>query len=323
MKYSRIARYVAETPWAILESKLAEIEAVLEFHMAGGKYSPEDLQARFGEQSRPEAGKRGAVAVVPLRGVISHRMGGMIEMSGGMSVEQFTAMFRQAMADEAISAILIDVETPGGTITGVTELAAEIYAARGKKPVVAHVNALAASAGYWAISGASEIVSTPSGEVGSIGVITSHIDTTKADEADGLTRTVISAGRYKAEGHGPLSDETKAAVQARVDEAYAVMVKDIAKGRGVKPSEVSGGYGEGRVVSAKQALSLGMIDRIATMDQVLSGLMGKRSAAGLRAEESLTPEIEALSEMLDSESPKLLAICAQAEADRRRRLERF
>lgn len=337
MKYSRVARFVAEQPWAILESKLTEIEAVLEFHMSGQKFSAEDLAARFGEPSKPEAAKRGAVAVIPLRGVISHRMGGMTEMSGGMSTEQFSAMFRQAMADESISAILIDTDTPGGTIAGVTELAAEIYAARSKKPVVAHVNALAASAGYWAISGASEIVSTPSGEVGSIGVITSHIDTSKAEETEGVTRTVIAAGRYKAEGHGPLSDETKAAVKARVDEAYGVMVKDIARGRGVKASDVSGGFGEGRVVSAKQALSLGMIDRIETMDATLSRLTGARSRSGLRADvDALVLEAQSRGWSLEPEliaDPAALAgFLAQDDAmraeeakevDRRRRLERF
>jgi len=289
MKYSHVARFVTETPWAILRSKLDEIEAILEFHMDGGKFTAEELQARLGEPKRPTPMAQGAVAVIPLQGVISHRMGGMTEMSGGMSTEHFAQMFRQAMADPSVSAVVIDVDSPGGTIAGVTELAHEIFAARGSKRILAHVNALAASAAYWIASAADEVVSTPSGEIGAIGVITAHLDVSKAEEKEGVTRTVFSAGKYKAEGHGPLSDDAKAAIQARVDEAYAVMVKDIAKARGVNASDVKGGFGEGRVVSAKEALKLGMIDRIATLEDTIGRLTGRKVAGGLRAEEAPEP----------------------------------
>lgn len=285
MKYAHVARFVAETPWAILRSKLDEIEAILQFHMEGGKFTAEELRARIGDpSSKPEPAKRGAVAVLPLQGVISHRMGGMSEMSGGMSTERFSSMLRQALADESIGSILIDVDSPGGTIAGVTELAAEIIAARAQKPIVAHINALGASAAYWIASAASEVVSTPSGMIGAIGVITSHVDTSKADEAEGVTRTVISAGKFKAEGFGPLTDDAKAAIQARVDAAYATMTKDIAHGRGVKASDVRGGFGEGRVLSAKDALEAGMIDRIATMDETIARMVGRKAIGGMRAE---------------------------------------
>lgn len=300
MKYARIAKYVIETPWAILRSKLEEIESILRFHMEGGSFTTEELRARLGEPAqKPSAGRAGAVAVIPLQGVISHRMGGMTEMSGGMSTERFSAMFRQMLNDDSVSAIVIDANTPGGTIAGVTELANEIHAARGRKPIIGHVNALAASAGYWILSAADEIVSTPSGQVGAIGVITAHLDTSKAEEQEGVTRTVIAAGRFKSEGHGPLTDEAKAAIQAMVDDAYAMMVKDIARGRGVKASDVSGGFGEGRVVSAQDALAAGMIDSIATLDETIVRLVGGRKSSGLRAQTE------------------------PSEADRLRRIERF
>jgi signal peptide peptidase SppA len=304
MKYSHVARYVADTPWAILPSKLDEIESILQFHIDGGKFTAEELRARIGDPSKPEESRRGAVAVLPLKGVISHRMGGMTEMSGGMSTERFSAMLRQALADDQVGSILIDVDSPGGTIAGVTELHGELLAARGKKPIVAHVNALAASAAYWIISAADEIVATPSGDVGAIGVITAHVDTSKADAAEGVTRTVIAAGKYKGELAGPLTDEAKQAIQARVDAAYSTMTKDIAKGRNVKAGDVRDGFGEGRVVSAKDALNAGMIDKIATFDDTVSRLVGRRAASGLQA---------------GAEDPALTAVDA-ADRDRRRRL---
>lgn len=286
MKYAHVAAYLAETPWAILRSKLDEIESILAFHMDGGRFTADELRARIGDPQQADVSRRGAVAIIPLQGVIAHRMGGMQEMSGAMSTERFSVMFRSALADPGVGSIVIDIDSPGGTISGVTELAGEIFAARGTKPIVAQVNALAASAAYWIAASADEIVSTPSGEVGAIGVITAHTDTSKADEAEGVTRTVISAGKYKGEGRGPLTDEAKAAIQARVDEAYGVMVGDIARGRGVKASEVRDGFGEGRVVSAKQAKAIGMVDRVATMDETISRLVGRRASAGMRAEDA-------------------------------------
>ncbi len=283
MKYSRIYQAVLETPWAILRSKLDEIEAVIEFHAAGGKFTAEEIAAKIGDPGSAALSRRGAVAVLPVQGIIAHRMGGMSEMSGGVSTERLSAMLRQAVADESVGSIVLDVNSPGGTIAGVTELAAEILAARAVKPIVAQVNALAASAAYWIAASASEVIATPSGEVGSIGVITSHLDRTKADAEEGVTRTIISAGKFKAEGWGPLTNEALAAVQARVDESYGVMVADIARGRGVKLQSVMDGFGEGRVVSAQQAKALGMIDGIATMDQTVSRLLTPAPTMGLRA----------------------------------------
>jgi len=347
MKYLHVARFVLETPWAIQRSTLDEIEAILQFHMEGGKFTPEELRARLGDPQPAESLTRGAVAILPLQGVISHRMGGMSEMSGGMSTERFSAMFRKAITDDNVSAILIDTNTPGGTIAGVTELAAEIFAARGRKPIVAHVNALAASAGYWIAASADEIVSTPSGQVGALGVITSHLDTSKADAKFGLTRTVISAGKFKDEGYGPLSDAAKAAIQARVDEAYAVMTADIARGRKVKASVIRDGYGEGRVVSATEGLKLGMIDRIATFDETVGRLTGRQQPAGLRGEaidqgepvscscETTNPMHCAINARWSPDDPPTFtpachvwsqpftAFDAMGDADRRRRLERF
>lgn len=304
MKYTHIARYVAETPWAILQSKLEEIEAILAFHMSGGKFTEQELRARVGAGATPAAlrleaaaaataGPGGAIAVIPVQGVIAHRMGSLQEMSGGVSTERLAGLLRQAANDPNVGSILLDVNSPGGTVAGVTELAAEIRAIAKQKPVTAHVNALAASAAFWAISGATEIVSTPSGEVGSIGVITAHVDTSKADEQKGVTRTVISAGKYKAEGAGPLTEDARAAIQARVDDFYATMTADIAKGRGVSVAEVRSGFGEGRVVGAAAAVKMGMIDRVATFDETLRSMTGRRRSPSVRAEDETAMMVEA------------------------------
>lgn len=285
MKYARILSYVQSALWAIDPEKLSEIVSVLAFRAAGGEFTPEEIQARIGD-GRAATAARGAVAVVPIRGTIAHRIGSMEESSGGTSAEAIGAMFQQALSDPGVASIVLDVDSPGGTVTGVSEVAQQIAAARGQKRVVAVTNGMNASAAYWISSQADEIVSIPSGRTGSIGVYVAHQDISKALEKKGIDVTLISAGKYKVEGNPfePLSEEAKARLQAEVDDAYATFVKDVAAGRGVSQASVREGYGQGRALTAKDALKAGLIDRIGSMDDVLGSLMGRRAPAGQRAD---------------------------------------
>jgi signal peptide peptidase SppA len=306
MKYQHILSYVASTLWAIEPGKLNEILSILAFRASGQEFSSGEIQARIGSRdARTPVSGGSSVAVVPIHGVIAHRMGAMDDTSGGTSTERIGAMLRQAQANPDVGSIVLDIDSPGGTVPGVQELAAEVFSMRGGKRIVAHVNSLAASAAYWIASQADEIVSTPSGSAGSIGVFSAHQDMSKALEAAGIDVTLISAGKFKVEGSpfAPLSAEAKAFMQGRVDEAYKQFVHDVARGRGVSAADVRGGYGEGRVLTAKDAIAAGLIDRVATMDATLSGLMGGASV-GMRAEVDVT-------------------VMAAADADMRRRLERF
>uniref|UniRef100_UPI002625CC0E S49 family peptidase n=1 Tax=Ferrovum sp. TaxID=2609467 RepID=UPI002625CC0E len=178
----------------------------------------------------------------------------------------------------AVEQILIDIDSPGGSVYGVEELAAQILAARGQKPVVAVANSLAASAAYWIGSAASEFYCTPGGEVGSIGVWQAHEDLSDALKYEGIDVTLISAGKFKVEGnpYEPLTAEATAFLQSRVDDYYNAFVAAVAQARAVNTDEVSNGMGQGRVLGASAALTLNMIDGIMTFDQVVS-LMQSRT----------------------------------------------
>jgi signal peptide peptidase SppA len=290
VKYSNIVRYVANAQWAILPSKMEELLSVLALRASGGRLTPEEIHARIGDPQPAIGSRSGSVAVLPLRGVIAHRMDSMQESSGGMSAERFTRMVQAAAADESVGTILIDGDTPGGTVTGVMEAADAVYAAREKKRVVAVANGMLASAGYWIASQAHEIVALPSifdRFIGSIGVYTVHQDLSAALEADGVKVTIIKAGEHKVEGNPfePLTDETRSKIQASVDATYAAFVKAVARGRGVSVADVKNGYGQGAALNAKDALAAGLIDRIATMDDTIGRLVGRKASGSLRAED--------------------------------------
>jgi hypothetical protein len=135
----------------------------------------------------------------------------------------FRDAFREALNSPEIQAIVLDVDSPGGYVDLVPETAQEIYDARGEKPIVAVANTTACSAAYWIASQADEVVVTPSGSVGSIGVYMLHEDWSKFNEDFGIDPTYIFAGRYKVDGNPdePLSDTAREEWQQEVDDLYA------------------------------------------------------------------------------------------------------
>lgn len=282
MSYDRVLAEFVGTPWAIQQEKLEAIKALLLMRARGERLTPEDIKARTGgKDSKRSVRSSGGVSVIPIYGVINHRMNMMSEMSGGTSIEQLTSQFRGALADPQIATIVFDVDSPGGGVSGVQELADEIFAARKQKQIIAQVNPLAASAAYWLAASAEQIVMTPSGAAGSIGVFTTHEDVSKALEKEGIAVTLISAGKFKTEGnqYEPLNEDAKAYMQKRVDEYMQSFVQCVARGRGVTAAAVKTGFGQGRVAGAQDALALGMVDRIATLDQTIEGLVGKNTTA--------------------------------------------
>ena len=287
-RYPHVMALVREQPWAILPAKLAAITDLLRFRAEGGRLTAEEIGARIGAAAeRPNPARAGAVAVIPVYGTIVQRADMFTEMSGGTSTERLAAMFAQAMSDPSVGSIVLRIDSPGGGVYGVAELADQIMKARGSKTVVAVADSLAASAAYWIASAADEIVVTPGGEVGSIGVLTAHEDISRFVDAEGVTVSLISAGKYKTEGNPfePLSDEARAAMQSRVNDYYSLFVRAVAKGRGVSVDDVRGGFGEGRVVGAQQAVKLGMADRVDTFDVTVARLArGGARPSGQRAD---------------------------------------
>lgn len=277
LRYAHIWQYVTGNAWAILPDKMAEIMAFLHDRTANVDIDPA-LLAEYREVAAQNQARRTreqrarGVAVLPVLGTITHRAGIMSQFSGGTSVETLTRDFRAMVHDPDIDAIVLDVDSPGGSMDGLTELASEIYRARKTKPVTAVANTLMASGAYWLASQASEIVASPTALVGSIGVMAAHEDRSALLGKMGVNVSLISAGKYKTEGNplGPLTDDARAHRQSVVDDGYKLFTADVARGRGVPVDTVRSGFGEGRVLTAKNAIAAGMVDRIASIDEIVA-----------------------------------------------------
>jgi signal peptide peptidase SppA len=292
MQRQLILSQLASQPWAMEPTHLANMASVLHRWASGEPASTEAMEVvRAGQAARqarkasaPTSG--GTVAVLPLYGVVTQRSSAIDDVCGGVvSTEKFAQSFRDAMADDSVLGILIDLDSPGGSVFGTEDLANEIYKARGKKPIVGFVNSLCASAAYWIGSQCDELYSAAGGMTGSIGVYTQHIDVSGAMEKSGIKQEFIAAGKYKIEGnsYGPLSDEARAFTQSQIDAYYSAFTKAVARGRGVNVSAVRGGMGQGRCLLPADALAAGMINGISTMSDVVARIVQLSRSAGSQA----------------------------------------
>lgn len=247
----------------------------------------EDARRRLGVLASAGSGAQpsGSIGVLRIFGMIFPR-GGLASKLGLATPERVAELFRSLLNNPNVSAIVLDVDSPGGVVAGLTEVTREIYQARGQKRIASVANHLAASAAYWLASAADEFMASPSSELGAIGVFALHEDISRANEKAGRKVSLMSAGKHKTDGNPwePLSADARAGIQGRVSAYYSMFASDVARNRGVSVATVRDGFGQGRLVGAHDAVRLGIADRVATLDETLARLSRPVAGQGHRAQ---------------------------------------
>lgn len=282
-----MAEFSSYKIWSILPNKLASMRDFLVSRLQAG-----EIRASTRTMPREAQWDRSqSLAIIPIRGTIFPRRNIVSLFFGGSNIEDLNVMLNEALASK-VSGIILDIDSPGGVVQGVPELASAIYAGRQVKPVVAVATNCCASAAYWLASAASKIIVTPSAEIGSIGVFAEHVDYSKALEKAGIKPTLIHAAQYKVEDnpYEPLGDEAKAEIQRHVDRYYGMFVRSVARGRGVSEQVARGAaFGKGRMKGASDAVMSGMADELGS----LKGTLERMPAAIFKA--TAKKELEILS----------------------------
>ena len=290
-RYQNIVASIINHPWAMLPEKLQEMLGLIELKTSGVKVSDEEFQSAVGGGNISQERKAGAVAILPISGVIAPKMTAMMYWCGGTSLDRLSKRFKMLVEDSAVGAIILDIDSPGGSVEGLADFAEEVYQARSKKKIVAIANTMACSAAYWIGSAADEFYAIQSSWVGSIGVYSVHHDFSKFLEDEGIKTTLISAGKYKTEGnqYEPLSETALAHLQENTDVWYNMFVAAVARNRGVKEEDVRKGFGEGRYFPAETALKENMIDGVESIGGLIEKVSepvnqakNKRGAAAVR-----------------------------------------
>lgn len=276
-----LQRVLSDRIWAMHDGSLRAMLAELPARMAIGAAPLAAGGVLAAARTQRAVGETGAVAVIPIRGVIERSPGLFSYYFGGASTEALTAALREAVADPGVTAIVLDIDSPGGTVGGVMELAEELAAARKEKPITAVASGMMASAAYWLGAQASQVVAAPSSLIGSVGVYVLHEDVSQALDNMGVKMTFLSYGDNKTEGnpYEPLSENAREHMQEMVNAHGLAFEKAVARGRRTTVEEVHSKFGRGRLFTAAGALNAGMADRIGTIDDALAKHGARRNLA--------------------------------------------
>jgi len=217
----------------------------------------------------------GPVAVIPVQGTLVQKLGTLRPYSGMTGYDGIRQAFLSALADPDVEGIMLDIDSPGGEVSGCFDLVDAIYEQRGKKPVHAILSDGAYSAAYAIASAADRIAVPRTGGVGSIGVICMHVDFSKALTSAGVQVTFITYGDRKADGHSeiPLSKEALERFQADIDTMGELFVGTVARNRGMAADKVRGT--QAVTFMGDKGVAVGLADVVAAPDAAFRALLAE------------------------------------------------
>jgi signal peptide peptidase SppA len=223
------------------------------------------------------------IAVIDVSGAITK---GRSKFGGTVSSLDLRRQVRQASNDENVSAILLRIDSPGGTAAGMHELEQAIRQADERKPVYAHVDGSAASGAYWIASQARDVAASAMSEVGSIGAFVVLYDTSGKAALDGVKVHVVSTGAYKGIGApgAPVTDAQLAHVQERVNDINEFFLRAVERGRAqtMTPARVRE-IADGRMWIAEKGREMGLVDAVRSQEETFAAIR-KAMADRMRAE---------------------------------------
>ncbi len=273
IQYHHIIQAVYDTAWIITRAKMTDIITFLDKKITGL-----NTQSDFSLQAKPTYQIQNGIALIPVFGVISQRVNLIQQFSGGTSTELLKLDIRAAMEDDEVIAVILDTDSPGGSVDDIANVSDLIYNFRSRKPIIAISNSLMASAAYWIGSAADRVImGSPTAESGSIGVVAVHRDISKMEELEGVKTTEIYSGKYKriTSQYAPLTKEGEETIREKVDYIYSLFIEAVARNRGVSAGEVSEKMADGRLFTGQLAVDAGLADSMEDIDSLIKRLTTK------------------------------------------------
>lgn len=215
------------------------------------------------------------IAIIPVQGTLVQKLGTLRPYSGMTGYDGLRANLSMALNDDSVQAIAMDIDSPGGEVSGLFDLVDEIYGARGEKPIWGILSESAYSAGYAIASACDKIYVPRTGGTGSVGVICMHVDFSKALTQAGIAVTMIHYGARKADGHGeiPLSKEALDRFQADIDIMGDLFVETVARNRGIAVAKVRGT--QATTFMGAAGVQIGFADAVMAPDKAFQSLLSQ------------------------------------------------
>lgn len=283
--------------WAVTGTALKTVLAQIQGAGVGAILSTD-------EPSAPVVRREGSTAVIHIVGVMT-KYGD--PLFGGTSTGAVTEAVQAAARDDSIEAIVLHIDSPGGSVSGVSDLADAVYAARIENVIIAYGSDMMASAAYWIASQAHKVYANASAVVGSIGAYAVMADWSKAFDQEGVRVHVIKAGEFKGAGTPgtEITDDQLAEWQRMVSQTNELFINAMVRGRRMTAAQVQN-LADGRVHIGQHAAAARLIDGVRSFESVLSDLekvseaetAGRLAAARVKTG-STTTSIPNRSEQMD------------------------
>ena len=308
-KFSHLSSLVFNKPLMVTQDYAETIAVVLSDRL---NLDVEGLQIKSDAKDQRVATTNKGVAVIPIVGSMSHRSTGIEAMSGMTSYTTLQKQFEAAFNDPKVGSILMDIDSPGGSVAGAFDFRDYLMSKKGTKPVYALARDAMCSAAYLIGSTADKVYVTQTARVGSIGVVAMHTDASGKMEKEGLKPTFISAGKFKTAGnpYEKLEGEKLKYLQDSVDESYDMFINAVADARGIDKKAIRDT--EARVYGGKKAVEIGLADGIRTYESVLAEMsapnfttQGTRMENELNIKEAKIADLTAANTKLQSDNEAL------------------
>lgn len=253
--------------WAGTDESLvlfADIQAKIEARISLGGEAP---------QEESLLAVSGNVGVVSIKGPISNNDSAWNRFFGATSYPAINKALIEAATNPNVQRVIIDLDTPGGAVSGVVDTADLISRINKQvKPIEAFAGNGALSAGYWLASAAGKVYASKTASIGSVGIIMTHVERSAQLKEDGVAVTVLRAGKYKALASSvePLTEDARAQIQETLDGAYAVFAEHVASARGMSMPVFEATAGQGRVFLGAKAQDVGLVDGIKSFTEVFN-----------------------------------------------------
>jgi len=266
---SHVTSAVLQEPWLIHEPRLNAIAEIVESHLAG-KPAPKIERAK---DDAPWT--QSGISFIPVFGTVAPKMGLMENLSGGTSIADLREHFNDALQDPETSTVAFLFDTPGGSAKGGFEFADEINAMRERTPknIIAHIEGDCCSLGYLLASQCDSISMTVGSQAGSIGVVSKFTSRERQQKNEGIESTVIRSSPLKAIGADALTGDQMAHLQARIQSMSMMFQSYVGRNRNVDFSarDMAGVFpAVSNSEALPTALQLGLVDKVATRDQIIS-----------------------------------------------------
>ncbi len=261
---STLLNTLTKETWLMLSTHLEVLT-----QLASREYDINALASKIGTQLEKTrtASLRGSIATIPLMGGIYRYANLFTEICGATSTEILALDIQTAVNNPNVSHIILNFDSPGGQASGIAELAGMIKEASQKKPIIAYVDDMAASAAYWLASACDHIAASKTAMVGSIGAVY----TLKLNQGEAQSSEIVSSVSPKKRPNVQ-TEEGKAQIQNWADKFGAIFVEEVARYRGVSTEHVLANFGQGDMLIGDDALHVGMIDEITTYEALIKQL---------------------------------------------------